>query len=163
MKNEVLTHLKGLGHEVVDVGTFSADSTDYPDYAGQVAKLVVAGQAERGVLVCSTGVGMSIAANKVNGIRAAVGMSDDEVRLARTHNDINILTLGANFIDQETANRWVGIFLAEGFDGGRHARRVGKIAALESASPAVPPPDADSASPGDATPREKSIAHATQS
>lgn len=132
MKNELVTRLRALGHEVEDVGTFSSESTDYPDYAEAVASLVSAGDADRGVLVCSTGVGMSIAANKVPGIRAAVAMSDEEVVLSRTHNNINVLTLGANLTDQESANRWTEIFLREGFDGGRHDRRVGKIAALES-------------------------------
>lgn len=132
MKNEVLAHLRKLGHEVVDVGTHSSESTDYPDYASSVAHLVSEGAADRGILVCSTGIGMSIAANKVDGIRAAVGMSDEEVRLARTHNNVNVLTLGANFSDQETADRWVDIFLNSPFEGGRHERRVNKIMALES-------------------------------
>lgn len=131
MKNEIVTRLRELGHEVLDVGTFSAESTDYPDYAALVGKQVSAGSAERGVLVCSTGIGMSIAANKIPGIRAAVAMSDEEVSLARTHNNINVLTLGANFTDQKSANRWVDLFLREGFDGGRHERRVNKMMALE--------------------------------
>ncbi|MDZ7637954.1 MAG: RpiB/LacA/LacB family sugar-phosphate isomerase [Bryobacterales bacterium] len=99
--------------------------------AGEVAR----GGAERGILVCSTGIGMSIAANKVDGIRAAVGMSDEEVHLARTHNNVNVLTLGATFSDQQTADRWVDIFLAAPFEGGRHERRVDKIMALESDAP----------------------------
>ncbi len=132
MKNQVVTHLRALGHEVEDLGTNSVDSTDYPDYAEAVAGRVSSGAAERGILVCSTGIGMSIAANKVDGVRAAVAMSDDEVILSRTHNNVNVLTLGANFTDQESANRWVDIFLREGFDGGRHERRVRKIADLEA-------------------------------
>lgn len=131
MKNEVVASLRSHGHEVADVGTFSAESTDYPDYAAQVARLVADGEADRGILVCSTGIGMSIAANKIDGIRAAVGMSDEEVRLARTHNNVNVLTLGATFSDQQTANRWVEIFLEAPFEGGRHERRVNKIMALE--------------------------------
>ncbi|MCW5964055.1 MAG: ribose 5-phosphate isomerase B [Bryobacterales bacterium] len=132
MKNELVTRLRALGHDVEDVGTFSPESTDYPDYAAAVAGRVSTGEAERGVLVCSTGVGMSIAANKVQGIRAAMAMSDEEVVLSRTHNNINVLTLGASLTDQESANRWTEIFLREGFDGGRHERRVNKIAALEA-------------------------------
>lgn len=132
MKNEVVTRLQQLGHEVEDVGTFSAESTDYPDYAEAVATRVGAGDADRGILVCSTGIGMSIAANKVAGVRAAVAMSDEEVALSRTHNNANVLTLGANFSDLESANRWVDIFLREEFEGGRHERRVNKIAALEA-------------------------------
>jgi RpiB/LacA/LacB family sugar-phosphate isomerase len=135
MKNEVVRHLQELGHEVHDVGTSSAESTDYPDYAGSVARLVANGDAERGILVCSTGIGMSIAANKVPGIRAAVASSDEEVNLARTHNNINVLTLGGNFHDQESANRWVDLFLTAGFDGGRHERRVNKIQAMELQPP----------------------------
>ena len=144
MKNEVVARLKGLGHDVTDVGTFSADSTDYPDYAAQVASRVAHGEADRGILVCSTGIGMSIAANKVDGIRAAVGNSDEEVRLARTHNNINVLTLGANFSDRQAADRWVDIFLESPFEGGRHERRVNKMMALES--------DAPSTAPGGVTP-----------
>ncbi len=132
MKNEVVTRLKELGHNVEDVGTYSTESTDYPDYAELVATRVSAGQADRGILVCSTGIGMSIAANKVAGVRAAVAMSDEEVALSRTHNNANVLTLGATFSDQESANRWVEIFLREGFEGGRHERRVKKIAEIET-------------------------------
>lgn len=131
MKNELVTHLQAQGHEVEDLGTYSAESTDYPDYAEQVGKRVSASEADRGILVCSTGIGMSIAANKIAGIRAAVAMSDEEVVLARTHNNINVLTLGANFTDAESAHRWVDLFLREGFDGGRHERRVNKMMALE--------------------------------
>jgi ribose 5-phosphate isomerase B len=145
MKNDVVARLKSLGHDVTDVGTFSPDSTDYPDFAAQVANRVAHGEAERGILVCSTGIGMSIAANKVDGIRAAVGNSDEEVRLARTHNNINVLTLGANFSDRQTADRWVDIFLESPFEGGRHERRVNKMMALES--------DASTTSPGGVTPQ----------
>ena len=136
MKNEVVTRLKELGHDVADVGTFSVDSTDYPDFAAAVGTRVASGEAERGILVCSTGIGMSIAANKIPGIRAAVGMSDEEVALARTKKNIYVLSLGAIFTDQASANRWVEIFLAAGFDGGRHERRVHKIQALEASSEA---------------------------
>ena len=146
MKNEVVARLRGLGHDVTDVGTYSTDSTDYPDYAALVAKRVARGEADRGILVCSTGIGMSIAANKVDGVRAAVGSSDEEVRLARTHNNVNVLTLGANFSSLEKANRWVDIFLDAPFEGGRHERRVSKMMALES--------DAQVARPGNAIPHE---------
>ena len=135
MKNEVVARLRGLGHEVTDVGTFSSDSTDYPDYAAQVARRVARGEADRGIRVCSTGIGMSIAANKVDGVRAAVGSSDEEVRLARTHNNVNVLTLGADFSNLDAANRWVDIFLEAPFEGGRHERRVNKMMALESDTP----------------------------
>lgn len=132
MKNELVARLREQGHEVQDLGTFSGESTDYPDYAEAVAAQVSNARVDFGILVCSTGIGMSIAANKLPGVRAAVGMSDEEVRLSRTHNNANILAVGANFTDQETANRWVDIFLNSGFDGGRHGRRVNKIASIEA-------------------------------
>jgi RpiB/LacA/LacB family sugar-phosphate isomerase len=131
LKDQVRDALRQAGHEVVDRGTNSAESTDYPDYASAVAQDVVSGAADRGVLVCSTGVGMSIAANKVDGIRAALAISPDEVRLTRAHNDANIITIGARYIDSEVANEMVRIFLETPFEGGRHARRIGKIAQLE--------------------------------
>lgn len=131
LKDQVRDALRQAGHDVTDVGTHSDESTDYPDYAGTVAHDVVSGAADRGILVCSTGVGMSIAANKVDGIRAAVALNPDEVRLTRAHNDANILTLGARYTDPQAANEMVRIFLETPFDGGRHARRVGKIAQLE--------------------------------
>jgi ribose 5-phosphate isomerase B len=133
LKEGLRDNLLADGHEVKDFGTNSAESTDYPDYAGTVARAVASGEFDRGVLVCGTGVGMSIAANKVPGIRAALGVNDAEVRLTRAHNDANILTLGSTLVDQETAARLAKIFLETGFDGGRHARRVGKIAAMERA------------------------------
>jgi RpiB/LacA/LacB family sugar-phosphate isomerase len=131
LKDQVRDALREAGHEVVDVGTSSSESTDYPDYAGAVAHDVVSGAVERGILVCSTGVGMSIAANKVDGIRAALGVNPDEVRLTRAHNDANIITLGARYTDAQAAKEMVRVFLETPFDGGRHARRVGKIAQLE--------------------------------
>lgn len=131
LKDLVRDALRQAGHEVIDVGTNSADSTDYPDYAVAVAEGVLSGAAERGILVCSTGVGMSIAANKIDGIRAALAFNVDEVRLTRAHNDANIITIGARYTDPEAANEMVRIFLETPFEGGRHARRLGKIADLE--------------------------------
>jgi ribose 5-phosphate isomerase B len=131
LKDEVRDALRLAGHEVVDVGTHSAESTDYPDYASLVAHDVVNGTADRGILVCSTGVGMSIAANKIDGIRAAIAFHPDEVRLTRAHNDANILTIGARYTSPEAANEMVRIFLETPFEAGRHARRVEKIAQLE--------------------------------
>ena len=119
------------GHQVVDHGTHTSAAADYPDYAAPVARDVAAGRAERGLLVCSTGVGMSITANKVQGVRAALGTSTDEVELVRRHNDANILTFGAKYTRPEEADAMVDVFLATGFEGGRHARRIGKIADLE--------------------------------
>jgi ribose 5-phosphate isomerase B len=131
LKDQVRDALRQAGHEVVDVGVNSAESTDYPDYAGAVAQEVVSGAADRGVLVCSTGVGMSIAANKVDGIRAAMAVNLDEVRLTRAHNDANILTIGARYTDPQAAGEMVRVFLETPFEGGRHARRIGKISQLE--------------------------------
>ena len=131
LKDKIVEKLRSEGHEVVDHGTNGADSTDYPDYAFQVGHDVSGGTAERGILVCSTGVGMSIAANKVTGIRAALAVNDDAVRLTRQHNDANVLTLGAKYVDAIDAGRFVEIFLTTGFQGGRHARRVGKIMSEE--------------------------------
>lgn len=131
LKDQVRDALRHAGYEVVDVGTDSPESTDYPDYAGAVAHDVVSGAADRGILVCSTGVGMSIAANKVDGIRAAIAFNVDEVRLTRAHNDANVITIGARYTGPDAANEMVRVFLETPFEGGRHARRVGKIAQLE--------------------------------
>jgi len=135
LKDGLRDRLRARGHQVTDFGTNSAASTDYPDYAGVVARAVASGEFERGVLVCTTGVGMSIAANKVPGIRAALGVNDAQVRLTRAHNDANVLTLGATLVDLETAARLAKIFLETEFEGGRHARRVDKIAAIERGEP----------------------------
>jgi RpiB/LacA/LacB family sugar-phosphate isomerase len=134
LKDQVRDALRDAGHEVIDVGTNSAESTDYPDYAGAVAHDVISGAADRGILVCSTGVGMSIAANKVDGIRAALAVSPEEVRLTRAHNDANIITIGARYTDPQKANEMVRVFLETPFEGGRHARRIEKIAQLEKNS-----------------------------
>ena len=134
LKDQVRDALRLAGHQVLDAGTNSTESTDYPDYAGTVAREVVSGAADRGILVCSTGVGMSIAANKVHGIRAGIAFNIDEVRLTRAHNDANIITIGARYTAPEVANEMVRIFLETPFEGGRHARRVGKIEQLEKES-----------------------------
>ncbi len=131
LKEQLRRKLAQDGHEVADYGTATADSCDYPDFAAQVAREVGEGRADRGVLVCSTGIGMAIAANKVAGVRAAPAQSEDEVRLTREHNDANVLTLGARYLDEPHASALVDIFLRTEFTGGRHARRVAKIAQLE--------------------------------
>jgi ribose 5-phosphate isomerase B len=131
LKEQVRAQLAESGHEVVDFGTHSAESCDYPDYARSVSHAVAQGDVERGILVCSTGIGMAMAANKVAGIRAAPAQSDDEVRFTREHNDANILTLGAKFVDERRALELIRIFLETEFSGGRHARRVAKISELE--------------------------------
>ena len=123
--------LARAGHQVADHGTHGSESVDYPDYAAPVARDVASGKADRGILVCFTGVGMSMAANKVPGVRAALGTSVDEVRLVRGHNDANVLTLGAKYTAPAEAATMVNEFLSVEFEGGRHARRTGKMAALE--------------------------------
>ena len=133
LKEQLRKALAAEGHEVSDFGPGSAESCDYPDYAQPVARAVADGRAERGILVCSTGIGMAMAANKVAGVRAAPAVSEDEVRLTREHNDANVLTLGARYFDEAQARKLAGIFLQTGFAGGRHARRVGKIAQMEQA------------------------------
>ncbi len=133
LKQQIAAALREEGHEVDDVGTNSTDSTDYPDYAAAVARAVANGAAERGVLVCSTGVGMSIAANKVNGVRAALAMNAEEVQLTRQHNNANVLAIGARFTEVPLANQYVKLFLETPFEGGRHERRVQKISQLEHA------------------------------
>jgi ribose 5-phosphate isomerase B len=132
LKDVLRETLLVAGHEVTDLGALSGESTDYPDYAKAVAESVAAGVAARGILVCSTGAGMAIAANKVAGIRAAVGASDAGVQLIRAHNDANVIALGARFLSTEDAVRLVDIFLTTEFDGGaRHVRRIEKISTIE--------------------------------
>jgi RpiB/LacA/LacB family sugar-phosphate isomerase len=133
LKQAVRGELERLGHEVVDVGTTSAsESVDYPDFAIPVAERVASGDAERGVVVCATGIGASIAANKVPGVRASVVTSDETARLTRQDNDSNVLALGGRTApDAETALRWLRTWLDTAFAGGRHERRVNKIREYE--------------------------------
>jgi ribose 5-phosphate isomerase B len=131
LKEQLRLRLAQQGHEVADYGTASTDSCDYPDFAQHVAREVGQGRVDRGILVCSTGIGMAMAANKVAGVRAAPAQSADEVQLTREHNDANVLTLGARYRDEERASALIDIFLKTEFSGGRHARRVAKIAQLE--------------------------------
>ncbi len=133
LKEELRAVLSAAGHDVTDYGTGSAQSTDYPDYAHAVASAVAEGKAERGVLVCSTGVGMSMAANRVKGVRAALAFNADEVRLTREHNNANILALGARYFNCAEAERLLAIFLDTPFLGGRHERRVNKIEIAQQA------------------------------
>ena len=133
LKEAVKVELERLGHQVVDLGTRSGtESVDYPDYAIPVAEAVVRGEVERGVVVCATGIGVSIAANKVRGARASVVTSDETARLTRQDNDSNILALGARTVPSlDAALRWLRIWLESPFAGGRHERRVDKIRAYE--------------------------------
>jgi ribose 5-phosphate isomerase B len=131
LKEKLRQRLTAEGYEVTDFGTHSAESCDYPDFAKPVGLEVAGGGADRGILVCSTGIGMAMAANKIDGVRAAPAQSDDEVRFTREHNDANVLTLGAKYLDETRAMELIGIFLHTDFAGGRHARRVAKISQLE--------------------------------
>jgi ribose 5-phosphate isomerase B len=131
LKEQLRADLAAEGHQVMDFGTDSAESVDYPDYAQKVGREVSAGRVDRGVLVCGTGIGMEIAANKIEGVRAASAQSEEETRLSRAHNDANIVTFGARLIGHDQARRLLDIFLSTSFEGGRHARRIAKIAALE--------------------------------
>ncbi len=131
LKDHLRQHLEARGHAVSDLGTHSSESTDYPDYAAAVGRAVAGGEAERGLLVCGTGVGMAMAANKVRGVRAANCNNLFTARLARAHNDANVLTLGAREVAAEHAEEILEAFLGTPFDGGRHTRRIQKIGALE--------------------------------
>ena len=130
-KELLVAYLGELGHEVVDRGPDSDDRVDYPDYAALVASDVALGAADRGVLVCGTGIGMAIAANKVDGIRAANVATPEFAQLAREHNDANIITVSGRFVSDEVNRAIVKAFLETEFGGGRHAGRVDKIMALE--------------------------------
>src|SRR5438876_9722959 len=131
LKERLRQKLIADGHDVADRGTDSEQSGDYPDFAAAVARDVSGGVSERGVLVCGSGIGMSIAANKISGVRAALGTSEEQVRMVRAHNDANVLALGARTLDPSSAERMVDAFLQAEFQGGRHARRVALISALE--------------------------------
>jgi ribose 5-phosphate isomerase B len=124
--------LQELGLEVEDLGTASEESVDYPDYARRVAEAVASGQAEQGLLVCGSGTGMAIAANKVQGVRAAVAWSEETARLARQHNDANVLALGARTTPEGDIPKIVRTFFGTPFDGGRHSARVEKIRQIEA-------------------------------
>ena len=132
VKRRIVALLGQLGHEVLDVGPEGKDSVDYPDFAFRVAQAVGTGQAQRGVLICGTGIGMCIAANKVPGVRAAPCHDSITAELSRRHNDSNILCLSADLLGEELIDRMVKIWLETEFEGGRHARRVDKIVRFEA-------------------------------
>lgn len=127
MKRLLAEELGALGREVLDLGTDGPGSVDYPDFGHALAEAVAAGRAARGVLVCGTGIGISIAANRHAGVRAAVCHDETSARLAREHNDANVLALGARLIGDEVAKACLRVFLETDFAGGRHARRVDKL------------------------------------
>jgi ribose 5-phosphate isomerase B len=131
LKEKIKSELERQGFHLTDAGTSSTDSVDYPDFARAVGESVASGQAERGILVCGSGIGMAIAANKVAGVRAANVRSELEAQLSREHNDANVLALGARILGEESAFKIIETWLKTAFTGGRHQRRVEKIGQLE--------------------------------
>jgi len=132
-KEKLKKTLDEIGVEYDDMGTDSADSVDYPDYARKVAEAVSRGDYEQGLLVCGSGTGMAITANKVRGVRAAVAWNEDIARLARQHNNVNVLSIGARVTPEEEIPKIVKAWLAADFEGGRHERRIDKITETEKA------------------------------
>jgi ribose 5-phosphate isomerase B len=131
VKAKLIELVARLGHEVEDVGCFSADSVDYPDVAATAGEKVSTGQVDRAILICGTGIGMCIAANKFAGVRAAPCHDDLTAELSRRHNDLNVLCISADMLGEKLIDRMVEIWLCTPFEAGRHARRVEKIANLE--------------------------------
>ncbi len=131
IRSKLVDLLERLGHEVDDVGTFSEGAVDYPDVAAQVAQKVSHGEVDRGVLVCGTGLGMAIAANKFHGVRAAPCHDDLTAEMSRRHNDSNILCLSSDLLGERLIDRMVELWLSTPFEGGRHARRIEKIDEIE--------------------------------
>ena len=127
LKNKIGEYLTQLGHTVRDFGTTTLDSCDYPDFARPAAQAVANGECERGVLVCTTGIGVSMVANKVNGVRCALCVNPDMAHMTRLHNNANVIAMGQKYVDFETAKQIVDEFLNTPFEGGRHAQRVDKI------------------------------------
>ena len=132
VQRRIVALLGQLGHEVLDVGPAGKDSVDYPDFAFQVARAVGSGAAQRGVLICGTGIGMCIAANKVPGVRAAPCHDSITAEMSRRHNNANVLCLSADLLGEGLIDRMVRTWLETEFEGGRHARRVEKIAQFEA-------------------------------
>ena len=131
-KAHLVDRLKSAGHQIEDVGPEEAQRVDYPDFASAVGRRVSAGTADRGILVCGTGIGMAIAANKVQGVRAAVCYDEHTARLSREHNDANVLCLSGDLVESDRNAAIVQVWLDTAFEGGRHGRRVAKIGELES-------------------------------
>src|SRR5262245_44687824 len=131
VKGRIIAMITQLGHEPLDMGTDSAESVDYPDFAARAAQAVAEGSVERGILICGTGMGMCITANKFPGVRACTCHDDLTAEMSRRHNDANVLCLSADLLGDRLVNRMVEIWLKTDFEGGRHARRVEKIAKLE--------------------------------
>lgn len=131
LKQYLIPVLEEMGHTCEDFGCHSLDSCDYPDFGAPAARAVAEGRCDRGIVICTTGIGMSIAANKIKGVRCAHCADSFQAELTRRHNNANMLALGAGFTGRDMARRIVEVFLSTEFDGGRHARRVGKVMDLE--------------------------------
>ena len=131
LKQDIIKVLEKLGHEYEDFGCYSTESCDYPDFGAAAARAVAEGKCDRGIVICTTGIGISMAANKVKGIRCAHCADTVEAELTRRHNDANMMAIGAGFTGTLLAKRMVEVFLTTGFEGGRHARRVGKVDAIQ--------------------------------
>ncbi|MBI4211292.1 MAG: ribose 5-phosphate isomerase B [Deltaproteobacteria bacterium] len=127
LKEELAGLLKSMGHDVQDVGAFSEERTDYPDFAKKVAESVAARRVDRGVLVCGSGIGMCMAANRIHGVRAAVLREEIDAKLSREHNDANLACLGGRITGFDKAERLLEVFLSTPFEGGRHAPRIQKL------------------------------------
>jgi ribose 5-phosphate isomerase B len=132
VKAKILALIADLGHEAFDYGPDTADNVDYPDFAAKVAQAVSEGRIDRGILICGTGMGMCITANKFPGVRAANCHDDLTAEMSRLHNDANVLCLSADLLGDRLVNRMVEIWLNTAFEGGRHARRIAKIAQFET-------------------------------
>ena len=132
LKNVVISHLEKAGHEVKDFGTYTLDSCDYPDFAGAAAKAVAAGECERGIVLCTTGIGVSISANKIDGVRCALLHETWSAKMTRLHNDTNVMAMGAGVVGENLALEIVDTWLGTEFSGDeRHQRRIDKLMALE--------------------------------
>lgn len=139
-KEKIKKTLDEIGVEYEDLGTYSTDSVDYPDFAQKVGEAVASGEVEQGIIVCGSGIGIAIAANKIHGVRAAQAWNEETAKLARQHNDANVLSIGARVIPEEEIPKIVKAWFSTDFEGGRHEKRVEKITALES--------DAETSQPG---------------
>ena len=132
LKNKVIAHLTAKGYEVVNFGTDTLDSCDYPDFAAPAAKAVASGECDKGIVLCTTGIGVSITANKVKGIRCALLSDVMSARMTRQHNDTNMMAIGAAVVGQMLALEIIDTWLGTEFEGGRHQRRIDKMMALEN-------------------------------
>lgn len=133
LKEKIKDYLHELGHEVMDFGCYSEDSVDYPLFISKAARAVANGQCDRGIVMCGSGIGASIVANKIKGIRCALVYTPELCRLARQHNNANVIALAGRFTQKDTAKRIVDVFLLTQFEGGRHLRRVNQISEIEEA------------------------------